>query len=246
MASRQDEHRNKRVKTEDETVKSPSSSATPLASRPNAQSELRPLPRDSLSTQLHKVHLLTPQSHNPRVRVSRDLTDDTTDYSSSKGKERALPMRERAKRVFPAKTNKSISEDAVMRDATSHSADEEDGEGNLGESDYQHGGDGMLHHPASKGKGKALRTSERSSPEASNIAENISNGDAHDMDMRKHGDQHLKHEDREDRGDNGDRGRYGVFDQLPQAQLVDPPVQEIREKEDGTWDIRPEGVSESE
>lgn len=255
MASDQDEHRDKRFKTAENTGSGSTSSTTPSATRPNAQPGPSPIPYDPLNNSSHfdNIHPFAPQDDGTRRRADRSLNDDSVGDSASKGKEVALPIRDGARGVLPADANETIHEDTEMGDAVPPSAKHEDGEGDSGDDDQHHGGDVRNEKSASEGKGRALSTPEESSQEASLSAENSSDGDEQDEDVSYYRAEHLDYgdndDDDEDSGEDyydpapGLRGRHMTFVQVLPAETVDPPVQEFVRREDGTWDVRPEDIS---
>lgn len=240
MAPEQDNHRNKRARTIEVTGSSSTLSATHLASHQNVQPRPLTVPRGPAIN-----NPFVPQSHDSRGRVSPDWIDDFVDASSSRGNGVALPFRDRGIQVLPADINKTANEDSEMRDAAFVSADDEGGEVSRSESGYQHGEDDTIDRSSSKGKGRALSISEDSRPGALVGAEGRSDRVAQNTDMENSGNQYWNDEDREEEGDDGDGpiGRYDFFHQVYPAETVDPPVQEVLIGEDGTLEIRAEGVS---
>lgn len=169
------------------------------------------------------------------------------DYSASKDKEVALAFRGRRNVLEP------IDEDAEMEDAASSPVDRKHDEGHSGESDHEKKEEGKADFSASKGKGRAPSPPNRSETEVSQGAGGTSNREAQDVNMEDHDDKEANQEDRDheensrERDPRDDRstdgpgslGRYTHCVQIPQVMPVNPPVQELRLREDGTWDIRP-------
>lgn len=163
------------------------------------------------------------------------------DFSASKGKEIALPVRERINRGL-----ETINEDAEMGDVA---------EENTGKSDHHKVKDDSIDSSASKGKGRAPGTPEGSSTEVSHGAQDGNGGSAQDDDMGNYDDERLNHDDRdheddEEEDDNddssgtdapGSMGGHGVLIQIPWVAPKDPPTQELRPRKDETFDVVPEG-----
>lgn len=246
MAPDEDRHRDKRFKTAEEIGGSFTPSATTSNSRPNVQPVPPPMPHDRLSTSSHvdSIHPSAAQDPLSRRRANGVLNHDAVDDSDSKGKDEAPPLHDRS-RVL-----ETIEED-VGDAITSPSADHEHGDDDSGGSEYNNREDSEIAYSASSGKGRTRSPSRGSNTEVSHGAENRSHGEAQDDDMENHGDEHLYHEDEDggedDRDDSSGTdtvpsiGGYGMSVQVPWAEPVDPPVQEFRLREDGTWDIRSEG-----
>ena len=219
MAAEQDEHRNKRVKAAEETGSTSTLSTTRSTSNENVQPGSPTLPSGTLSN-----NPFAPNNHDSGGQASNHLIDDGVDSSSSKGKEVALPIRDRAEKDSAADPDVSNNEDADMMDAASVSADDEDSEMNTGESDDRRDEDGTARRSSPKGKGRALSISEDpsledSSPRTSTGARNGSNrvlqSIESDIDMDNEGsersrDEHStdssgsEHSRDEDRTDNSD------------------------------------------
>ena len=255
MASDQDEHRVKRFKTAEDIGGNSTSSTTPSASRLNARPE-PPSPYDPLSASSHFNNTHPPALADPvsTPQANRGLYHDAPDNPASKGKEIALPFRDR--RGVSQTTNES----AHMEDVASSPVDHEHNKDSSGESDHHQWEDDRFDYSASKGKGRALDSPMESRTKVLHGAVDRNSGEASDEEMKNpddddDDDDEVNQEDRDREEDSGEGGHDDnqvtvepgflgerrAFLQVPPAEPVDFPVQELRLREDGTWDVGPEG-----
>ena len=273
MASDQDEHRDKRLKTAEEIGDNSISSTTPSASHLIARPEPSSRPYDPLSASSHSnnTHPLAFPNPVSRPQANNGLYDDPTDNSASKGKEVALPSPDRRRE------SQTIYESVKMEDAASSPGDDEHNKDYPGESDHHQGENNKYDYSTSKGEGRTLDPPKDLGTKVLHGAVDANNGEASDEDMDNHDDdedvnqEDLDHEEDSGEGDSDDEnvsqedrdpeedsgegdsddnqgtvepgslGGQRAFLRIPHAEPVDLPVQELRLREDGTWDVRPEG-----
>ncbi|KAL9074116.1 MAG: hypothetical protein Q9161_002526 [Pseudevernia consocians] len=158
--------------------------------------------------------------------------NDIYDYSTSKGKERVLdpPTDSRTNVLHGAvDTNNGETPDENMEN---HDDDE-----NVNQED--------LDHEEDSGEGDS--DDEKMNQEDRDHEEDSGEGDSDDEKMNQ---EDLDPEEDSGEGDSDDNqgtvepgslGGQRAFLRIPHAEPVDYPVQELRLREDGTWDVRPEG-----
>ena len=245
MPPDQDRHRDKKIKLVDEIGRSSPYSRISSASRPNALPEPRPVQHDPLSTSSHftNIHPFAEHSHG----VKRRFNHDTVDYSSSKGKAIALPLRNGNDKVL-----ENINQDAEMEDAISSRVDHEHHEIGLGGDHHDSGEDVDIDYLEPKSKGKALAARRGLRTETADVAAGRRNRETQDKDMENSSDEEISREDPDDkldgRGDDYDESDTFALDSNPAyggsarflwAEPVDFPVQEFRLRKDETWDVGP-------
>ena len=151
------------------------------------------------------------------------------DYSNSKGKAAALPFRNGNNEIL-----ENIDRDSEMEDAIFPHVDHEHHGTRFGRDHHDGGEDVDIDYSESRNKRKA--------------------GEIQDEDSESSSGEEIYREDRdkslERRGDGYDGSdtfaldggsTYGRPARFLLAEPVDPPVQEVRLRKDGGWDIRPGG-----
>ena len=154
---------------------------------------------------------------------------DTVDYSNSKGKAAALPLRNENDNILD-----NIDRDAGMEDAISPRVDHEHHGPRFGGDHHDSGEDVDIDNLESRNKRKAGENQNEDSESFSD--EEISQED-HDKSLDRRGDGY--HDSDTFALDGGPT--YGRPARFLWAEPVDLPVQEVRMRKDGGWDIRPGG-----
>ena len=137
--------------------------------------------------------------------------NDNYDYSTSKGKGRVLDP--------PTDSRTKVLHGAVdMNNGEASDGDMEnhDDDENVNQEDLDH---------------------EEDSGEGDSDDENVSQEDRDPEEDSGEGDS----DDNQGTVEPGSLGGHRAFLRIPHAEPVDLPVQELRLREDGTWDVRPEG-----
>ena len=245
MPPDQDRHRDKKIKVVDEIGSRSPYSGIPSASRPSARPEHRPVQHDPFTTSSHSnnIHPFAEHDHG----IKRRFDHDTVDYSTSKGKAVALPLRNGNDKYL-----ENIDQDAEMEDAISPRVDHEHLEIRMRGDHHDGGEDVDIDYLEPQGKGKALAARRQLRIETPNVAAGRRNRETQDEDMESSSDEEISREDRDEeldgRSDDYDGsdtfaldGSPGRSARFPWAEPVDLPVQEFRLRKDGTWDIGPGG-----
>ena len=245
MPPDQDMHRDKKIKVADEIGSSWPYSGISSASRPSAGRVSRPIQHDPLATSSHFTYIHP--FAEPNQGVTRSFDHDAVDYSSSKGKAIALPFRNEKHKIL-----ENIDRDAEMEDAICPIVDRE-GTG-FGGDYYDSGEDVDIDYLEAHKKRKTAAAHGRFRTEIPDVAAGRRDWEIQDEDLESSSDEEIYGEDSDEsfdrRGDDyNDRDTYAL-DGGPTygrparflwADPVDPPVQEIRLRKDGRWDIRPGG-----
>ncbi|KAM0805771.1 hypothetical protein BDR22DRAFT_816656 [Usnea florida] len=245
MPPDQDMHRDKKMKVADDIGSS--SPYSSLASRPSDGRASRPIQVDPLATSSHFTNKHPFVEHHQGA--TRSFDHDAVDYSNSKGKAVALPFRNEDISVL-----ENIHRDAEMRDAISPSVDHEHQGTRLGGDHHDSGEDVGIDYSESHNRRKVVATHRRLRTETPYAIAGRRNMEIQDEDLESSSDEEIYREDRDEsldrRGDDynasdnyaPDPGlRYGEPARFHWAEPVDPPVQEVRLRKDGRWDIRPGG-----
>ena len=246
MPPDQDMHRDKKIKVADEIGSSSPYSRISSVSRPSAGRASRPIQHDLLATSSHFTNIHPFAEHNQGVK--RRFDHDTVDYSTSKGKAVALPFRNENHKIL-----ENIDRDAEMEDAISPIVDHEHQGTRFGGDHHDSGEDVDIDYlePHNKRAAAARRRLRTETPDA---AAGRRDWETQDEDLESSSDEEIYREDRDEsldrRGDDYndndtfalDGGStYGRPAQFLWVEPVDPPVQEVRLRKGGRWDIRPGG-----
>ena len=242
MPPDQDMHRDKKIKVADEIGRSSPYSTISSASRPSAGQVPRPIQHDPLATSSHFTRIHPFAEHNQRATQSFD--HDTVDYSSSKGKAVALPLRNENN-----KNLENIDRDAGMEDAISPRVGTRSGGDH-----HDSGEDFDIDYLESHNKRRVVVAHRRLRTGTPDAAASRRDREIQDEDLESSSDEEIYREDRDKsldrRGDGyddidtftSDGGpTYGRPARFFWAEPVDLPVQEVRLRKDGGWDIRPGG-----
>ena len=247
MPPDQDMHRDKKIKVADEIGSSSPYSRTSSGSRPNAGWASRPIQIDSLAFSSHFTKIHPFAKHNQGM--TRSFDHDTVDYSPSKGKAVALPFRNENYKML-----ENIDRDAEMEDAIFPSIDHGHQGTRFGGDHHDSGEDIDIDYLEPHDTRKAAAANKRRRTESADAAAGRRDRDIWDEDLESSSDEEIYREDRAEslhrRGDEYNDSDTFALDVGPTygrparflwTEPVDPPVQEIRLRKDGRWDIRPEG-----
>ena len=247
MPPDQDMHRDKKIKVADEIGNSSPYSSISSTSRPSASRVSRPIQHDPLATSSHFTSIHPFAEHNQRATQSFD--HDTVDYSSSKGKAVALPLRNEND-----KTLENIDRDAEMEYAISPRVDHEHHGTRFGGDDHDSEEDVGIGYLESHNKRKTVAAHRRLRTGTPDAATSRRDREIQDEDLESSSDEEIYREDRDQsldrRGESYDDSDTFLLDESPTygrparfhwAEPVDLPVQEVRLRKDGGWDIRPGG-----
>ena len=247
MPPDQDMHRDKKIKVADDIGSSSPYSRMSSASRPSAGRASRSTQIDPLATSSHFTNIHPFAEHNQGV--TRSFDHDAVDYSASKGKAVALPFRNESIDI-----PENIHRDAEMEDAISPSVDHGHHGTRFGGDHHDSGRDVDIDYSEPHNRRKVVATHRRLRTETPYAAAGRRNMEIQDEDLESSSDKEIYREDHDEildrRGDDYnasdnyalDRGlRYGEPARFHWVEPVDPPVQEVRLRKDGRWDIRPGG-----
>ena len=247
MPPDQDMHRDKKIKVADEIRSSSPYSRISSASRPSAGRASRPIQHDPLATSSHFTNIHPFAEHNQGL--TRSFDHDTVDYSTSKGKAVALPFRNEKHKIL-----ENIDRDAEMEDAISPSVDHEHQGTRFGGDHHDSGDDVDIDYLVPHFKRTAAAAHRRLRREILDAAAGRGDWEIQDEDLESSSDEEIYREDRDEsldrRGDDYNDTDTFALDGGPTyrrparflwAEPVDPPVQEVRLRKDGRWDIRPGG-----
>lgn len=181
--------------------------------------------------------------------MTRSFDQDTVDYSSSKGKAVALPFRNENN-----KTPENIDRDTEMEDAISPREEHEHHGTRFGGDHHDSGEDVDIDYLESHNKRNAVAARKRLRAETPDAAAGRRDREIQDEDLESSRDEEIYREDSDmsldRRGDDYDDRDTFALDGGPTYgrparflwdDLVDLPVQEVRLRKDGRWDIRPGG-----